>query len=302
MPTLSAPASNAFASALRRAVEDSGLGLENIQRRLAQRDVRVSVATLSYWQNGNRVPGRKHSEMVVAHLESVLDLEPHSLRRLVPPPRPRGRVVTPPVDGMSPSMAAHEAVRRIAELVQKRNHGHLLTRISQQDWITVGADRRIESLRTRTIARADADDVRGLGLTHYFEDPTAGTPQVTIHSGAITVDQHVSERHRVLGTELRFSRPLGRGDTVVLDVEVTAAGAGPRDTSYDASCNRSIREYVVLARFPLDDRPVRCEQFHSTFGEPGETRRQVAVDELGHAHAVHLDCEPGTTGLQWFYA
>ncbi|HEY9562977.1 MAG TPA: hypothetical protein VIR30_04330, partial [Nocardioides sp.] len=32
------------------------LGLENIAARLREREVEVSIATLSYWQSGNRVP------------------------------------------------------------------------------------------------------------------------------------------------------------------------------------------------------------------------------------------------------
>lgn len=294
------PGPDDFASALRRAVEKSGLGLENIQRRLVDRDVPVSVATLSYWQNGNRVPGRKRSEVVVAHLESVLGLEPRSLRRLIPAPRPRGRAVPQPAPLLVPKMTVDAAVRRIAERVQTRHDGHLLTRISQHDVVVIGADRRISSLRTRTVARAEADEVRGMGITQFFEDRTAGSPWLTVHSGAVVTARHCDPAHRVLGSELRFTHELRRGDTVVLDVEVTADGRGPRDTSYDFNCGQQVREYVVEVRFPPGDLPTWCEKYHLPCADSGdEVRHRVRVDELGHAHAVVVDCPPGTTGLAW---
>ncbi|KQY55384.1 MULTISPECIES: hypothetical protein [unclassified Nocardioides] len=292
---------NDFATALREAVERSGLCLENIQQRLAERGVEVSVATLSYWQSGNRVPGRKRSQMVVAHLESVLGLAPRSLRVLVPAPRPRGPVRAPKQVGLVPRFVEREAVRRIAEKVQAHSGGQHLTRISQHDVVRLDAARRIESVRIRTVARADADGLEGIGVTQFFEDRTAGTPWLTVHAGAEVASRHVDTAHRVLGTELRFAQSLSRGDTVVLDYEITADGPGPLDTSYDASCARAIREYVVEVHFPTNDLPEWVEAYHRPRDEGGDSARRVTVDSLGHAHYVVLDCAPGTTGLAWHY-
>ena len=47
-----------FASVLGRAIRERGLTLESIRRRLEQQGVTVSVATLSYWQNGRSHPTR----------------------------------------------------------------------------------------------------------------------------------------------------------------------------------------------------------------------------------------------------
>ncbi|WP_067436951.1 hypothetical protein [Nocardioides jensenii] len=301
MPSALITRPNDFAATLRRAVDRSGLCLESIQQRLAERGVEVSVATLSYWQSGNRVPGRKRSQMVVAHLESVLGLAPHTLRVLVPPPRPRGQVRAPQQVGLVPRFVEQDAVRRIAEQVQARSGGQHLTRISQHDVVRIDTSRRIESVRIRTVARADADGLEGIGVTQFFEDRTAGTPWLTVHAGAEVAARHLDTAHRVLGTELRFAQPLTRGDTVVLDYEITADGPGPLDTSYDASCGRAIREYVVEVHFSPDDLPEWVERYHRPRDEGQEVRRRVSVDSLGHAHYVVLDCAPGTTGLAWHH-
>lgn len=298
MPAALTTRPNDFATALRSAVERSGLCLESIQQRLADRGVEVSVATLSYWQSGNRVPGRKRSEMVVAHLESVLGLEPRSLRVLVPAPRPRGRVRTPEQFVLAPHFNEREAVRTIAQRVQSKHSGQQLARISQHDVVRVDADRRMESVRIRTVARADADGLTGMGVTQFFEDATAGSPQLAVHAGASIRAQHLDPAHRVIGTELEFAQVLTRGDTVVLDYEITSDGPGPRDFSYDTSCSRAIRECVVEVHFHPDDLPAWVESYHRPQDGP-EVRRRVAVDALGHAHVVVIDAAPGTTGLIW---
>ncbi|QIX25655.1 hypothetical protein ncot_02910 [Nocardioides sp. JQ2195] len=300
MPTALTTRPNDFATALRTAVDRSGLCLESIQQRLAERDVQVSVATLSYWQSGNRVPGRKRSEMVVAHLESVLGLAPRSLRVLVPAPRPRGPVRAPDKFVLAPHFNERDAVRAIAERVQATQAGHQLTRISQHDVVRIDEDRRMESVHIRTVARADNDGLTGMGVTQFFEDATAGSPRLTVNSGASIRAQHLDPAHRVIGTELEFAQCLGRGDTVVLDYEISSDGPGPRDFSYDTSCARSIRECVVEVHFHPHDLPAWVESYQRA-QDRVEVRRRVPVDALGHAHVVVLDAAPGTTGLEWSF-
>ncbi|MDN5895264.1 MAG: hypothetical protein L0H93_14725 [Nocardioides sp.] len=302
MPSALCSRTNDFADALRQAVESSGLCLEAIQQRLAERDVEISVATLSYWQSGNRVPGRKRSQMVVAHLESVLDLEPRSLRVLVPPPRPRGRASEQPF-ALTPRFAEQDAVRRIAERVQTRHGGQQLTRISQHDTVRVDENHRIASVRIRMVSRADADGLTGIGVTQFFEDATAGSPALTVHSGAAVISRHSDPDHRVLGTELEFAHPLNRGDTIILDYEITSEGGpGPLDSAYDSSCSRTVREYVVEVQFPHDDPPLWAEAYQRPNDpEQPPSHRRIPIDSLSHCHQVVLDFTPGTAGITWSY-
>ncbi|UUZ58482.1 hypothetical protein [Nocardioides sp. B-3] len=77
-------ASGSFADELRRAIDRRGLGLERIRDHLDQRGVSVSVATLSYWQSGRSLPGRKASIAAIPHLEEVLALDRGSLASYAP--------------------------------------------------------------------------------------------------------------------------------------------------------------------------------------------------------------------------
>ncbi len=65
---------DSFADVLRLAIDARGLSLERITDHLAGRGVSVSAATLSYWQSGRSVPGRKSSLAALPHLEAVLGL------------------------------------------------------------------------------------------------------------------------------------------------------------------------------------------------------------------------------------
>ncbi|MDT9594158.1 hypothetical protein RDV89_13830 [Nocardioides zeae] len=290
---------SAFASALRAAVEDSGLGLESIQRRLAQRGVRISVATLSYWQTGARTPGRRASLEAVVHLEQLFGLEAGALVSLVPPPRPRGPVVRRTDEVTLPRFAARAAVRRVTAAVENP-HSVLLTRLSHHDEVVVDAERRLASARTRIVGRADDEGLTGMGITQFLDDPTAGTPRLTVHGGGRVEVEEQDAQHRVVGVRLAYDVPLARGETVLVDYELSTDGPGPRDTSFDASCSLVVREYVLVVRFPPHDPPTRCEAYQVLRdGSPVFPRRRVRVDERGHAVLVALDCPPGTVGMAW---
>lgn len=288
-----------FAQAFRAAVEASGLGLESIQRRLDQRGVTISVATLSYWQTGSRTPGRRSSLEAVARLEELFDLDPGALVSLVPPPRPRGPVVRHTDEVTLPRFAARDAVRRVAAVVENPD-SLLLTRLSHHDDVVIGDDRRMASARTRIVGRADDDGITGMGITQFLDDPSAGTPTLTVHGGGVVGWEEIDPTHRVVGVRLDYDTPLARGESVVIDYELATVGRGPSDTSFDASCSLAVREYVLTLRFPPDDPPDRCEAYQVLRdGSPVFPRRRVRVDLRGHATLVALDCPPGTVGMSW---
>ncbi|HWD04127.1 MAG TPA: transcriptional regulator [Amycolatopsis sp.] len=80
-----------FADALRAAIRARGLGLDRIRYRLRARGTSLSLATLSHWQSGRCRPERPESLMALRNLEDILHVPPHSLRRLLGPPRSRGQ-------------------------------------------------------------------------------------------------------------------------------------------------------------------------------------------------------------------
>jgi hypothetical protein len=79
------------------AIQASGLTLESLRQRLGERGIRVSVATLSYWQAGRSRPERADSIEAVGVLEEILGLRAGGLTELLQPRPSRGQPSSRPV-------------------------------------------------------------------------------------------------------------------------------------------------------------------------------------------------------------
>ena len=74
-------ASGAFAVAFRDAVNQSGMTLVEVVDALAERGIKLTQATLSYWQSGRSLPRRQSSLKALREIEIVLGVEKGSLVR-----------------------------------------------------------------------------------------------------------------------------------------------------------------------------------------------------------------------------
>lgn len=63
-----------FSSVLRTAVTASGMSLAQIVDKLAERNIKVTQAALSYWQSGRSLPRRQRSRQALVELEDILSL------------------------------------------------------------------------------------------------------------------------------------------------------------------------------------------------------------------------------------
>lgn len=95
-------ASASFAAKLDEALIAAPWSLDRIVAILAEQDLHISQATLSHWRSGRSVPKRRNSFPIIAALEDLLGLPPHSLRSLI-----RSNTETPtnylaPVSGKEP--------------------------------------------------------------------------------------------------------------------------------------------------------------------------------------------------------
>src|ERR1043165_877089 len=79
-----------FHVALRAAIDARGLGLDRLQHRLAERGLRVSTTSLSYWQHGRTQPEKPNSIAAVGVLEEILGVPANALVSLLGPRRARG--------------------------------------------------------------------------------------------------------------------------------------------------------------------------------------------------------------------
>lgn len=137
-----------FAEALRGAIRDSGLSLNELVHRLGGRGVSVTAATLSQWQNGNSQPSRRSSLPVLTELEHVLGRATGDLLRHTPLARP-----TPPEPDLHPP---DSPLRRWAAEVREEwdlPHEAAFTRelvlarvtIDRRVWRTYGYEHQLRS-------------------------------------------------------------------------------------------------------------------------------------------------------------
>ena len=68
-----------FAQAFRDALAQSGMTLVEVVEALAERDVKLTQASLSYWQSGRSVPRRQSSIAVLSDVEEVLGAQKDTL-------------------------------------------------------------------------------------------------------------------------------------------------------------------------------------------------------------------------------
>ncbi|GAA1337043.1 XRE family transcriptional regulator [Saccharothrix algeriensis] len=289
-----------FASALRAAIAERGLGLERIREHLAQHGVKVSLATLSYWQSGRSRPERRSSLAAIGHLEEILALPSGYLAGLLGPPRPRGRWLKRAADQplpMSPEWPDPDEVDWAIRQVDAGRDGRL-TRLSQHDVVTVGPDRGERVTRSRHVLRAEVDGADRWVVVVHVDHPARPAPLVRALRHC-TVGRSVA--HPAAGlvvAELLFDRPLCRGEGIVVEHELVNRPPYPPAADCGRRFRAPVREYALEIEFDPLARPVECEQYHVT-DTGGEVARRVEVDAGGTLLGVALDFGPGRYGFRW---
>ncbi|MGW5054627.1 helix-turn-helix domain-containing protein [Actinokineospora sp. NPDC004072] len=294
-------AADAFPTALRAAIQASGLSLDRIQYRLRARGVSISVTALSYWQSGRRRPERAESLAALGHLEDVLGVPTGSLIALLGPPRPRGRV------NRESSRLSLEALwgntEPIAQLLKRIDFTSdaALTRISQHDRMEVGADRGDKMTNIRQVFRAERDGVDRTVMVYDLELPGRPFPRVvegdTCRIGRVARDEGAG----LIAAEILLDRPLARGETTIVDYALLHPGP-PYSRGDDSYCRRftsPVREFVLELRFDPRMLPTYLEQCTTDPDDQVTSRRKLEVTPDGKAHAVVLDFGPGSMGVRW---
>jgi hypothetical protein len=289
-----------FPTALRAAIQASGLSLDRIQHRLEQRGVPVTVTSLSYWQTGKRRPERPESLAALKQLEQIFGLVTGSLVGLLGPRRPRGRG-TPrsvPLEALWPGR--EELGRLVSRMRTGIDTG--LTVISLHDRVEITADRGQRSLRVRQVMRAECDDVNRWVSIYDTEQPGQPLPRIlpiqSCRLGWVARDPDAG----LIATELLFDKPLRRGETTILEFEVVNAGPPypHSNDSFTRKTRQPIRDYIAELWFDPRAVPNDCQQYTTRPNGARTTMcRQLPIDSSGRAHAVQLRVNPGTIHLMW---
>lgn len=287
-----------FAEALRAAISARGLSLDRLQQRLGLRNQSVSIATLSYWQNGRSLPSRPDSLVTLRHLELVLGVEPNSLAGLLGPPRRRSwRGGSPSDSQVAAQWPEPHVVEDMLEGVDLR-WDHRLSRISQHDHYLVGGDRCVRRCWSRIVVRAESSGPDRWVTILHTDDPDAPLPDLRPVRRCRLGRLVRRPEHGLVVGELLFDRPLERGETLIVEYELVNNRPYPVDNNYQRKFRLPIREYVLEVSFDPAALPERC--FVDIADERAGTRCQpVNLDASHTLHAVELNFGPGHLGFEW---
>ncbi|WP_239647246.1 hypothetical protein [Nocardiopsis baichengensis] len=292
-----------FHEALRAVVEDSGLTLEGLQRRIDRRGVRVSLTALSYWRQGRSRPERPESLRALCAIEEILRLPDGALRSLLGPPRPRGRWARraePPSPPGAPAPCAPIVPEPYGASYESALFESSLRAFCQMDTVRVGADQAIRRLGTRMVLRA-LDDGPDRCTAVYSGEP--GVPPAAIRPLAVEgctvgrVRRH--PREPLVAVELLFDRALRAGQTHLVEYAFAIT---------DATVSRDFRRafrypaqtYVLDVRFDPDALPARCFRFsQSGPGAPEVVEGELDPAPCGSVHIAEQGMGGGVLGIGW---
>lgn len=259
-----------------------GLSLDRIRYRLRQRGVQVSVPTLSNWQAGRRQPERAESLRAVTELEHVLRLPSGTLRSLLGPPKPRGRVTTPTAMWGRAGARLMSTMDTVADA--------RLRWLSQHDTVTVDHTGRLVRVRSRLVLRARQNGAdRWIDVWHAGSGAQPATVNTRWHCSIGRVE--VDVQARLSAAELVLDLPLARDATAVAEYQLDFPNTGGR-------AGRTFLPPIhVTGSRVRHGGPVRPDE--NTGSMPSRKFRKVLVPSRnGSVHLVELDAI-GLVELTW---
>ncbi len=288
-------ASSRFPQALREAIEGSGLTLETLQRRLSERGLVVGRSTLSYWQNGHRLPTGVRSLAVIDQLEQILKVPDGHLRGALSLPAPPG--------GSTYSiLSVGERLHHLFAEMGCRDDFEYTESIGHVNLGRLGPLGELQEMDTILSLRA-MSDIDRYPLLHAGErggDPHLLRLQMK-GGGRIGRLRHDLEAN-VIVAEVIYDRQVRRGETHLLHYSVHDANPLPADC-YFILLNNSRAFIALQMTFHPDRLPVQIEEFEKfTDTGPGVFVRNRT---LGLDHKVSLVRERarrGVVGLRWTFA
>lgn len=283
-----------FSAALHLAIEDRGLRLEEIQRRLSEAGVAISLTMLRYWRRGRSRPERPESLKAVRLLEEILSLPAESLVAQLGPRRAHRLPETVDVDRL---FANTSVVKMVGELDRWKYHE--LTRVSMHDVYLVGAHRQEAGLVCRLVVRANVDRVARTIALYYSDDPEAEL-SIKAQRGCRIGRVRTEPGTGGIAAEIVFDRVLAQGDTAVVEYEFQIGSNHLPTGTYHRGFSVPIGEYVLQVQFDPGAVPARCYRFERhSITAPDQGVREVWIGSTQSAHLLAREVPPGVVGMRW---
>jgi hypothetical protein len=280
------PVPETFATAFSRALERRQVSMSALRDRLEARGYRVSLATLSYWRSGDRVPTRHDSIDALAEIEALLDVPAGSLEALARHER-RHASSPAPFDALALGNASGQ-VR--GEQDVDRVLFHLVVDVDR-------AARLVTSNATQLFVAA-RDGVTGVSM---FVGPDAdgvhNSSRVEALSGC-RIGTVEDREDGIRTVRLEFERPCRTGDSVLTETRVVDAGPHVDDeTDFGLVAEQRLEECLVWVRFRAGEVPRRCWAAY----QEADVAEEWEVDLAGRTSVHHRQTAfgPGTLRIRW---
>lgn len=281
-----------FHLVLRTAIRERGLPLDRLRSRLAERGIRVGLASLSDWQHGRAWPRRPNSLRAIAVLEEILDLPHHTLT---------GLLATHHLTPFRPQQGVDEYHGPLGELLDTLPGARdwTLEVITSERTVTVDAHRRPSRITVRSLARARRDNV-DRAVVRYFGAPGGDIDRVrVVPVRNCAVGRLLRHREgQVLAAELLFGQRLQTGETWVWEYQLHDATTCRTDFAH--AFRRPGGTCLMEVRFHRDALPSRVHDYF---------RADLYMDQhrlgellLNAHHAVHVTTSgmnSGVIGISW---
>lgn len=277
-----------FATTLTEAIAGQPLTLERIAARLRAAGTPASVATLSYWKTGRKLPTRARSREVLAELDHILGLAPGTLTATLD-------ACPTWSDDVIPS--APNARTLLAELGV--DVGRQWTKVHTHDRLTV--DERGHEVRqvSRQLLRAEVDGAHRWPIVLEQDSGLPGSVGLVraISGMEIAAARHLPEAHLTVAAAA-VPYPVPRGTMVAVEFEIEW---GPqREPSHRMQLCLPGSSVTAILEVEFAQQPGWMRRYHCGTQPDAHTEYfDDLVQRPGWVQAVVTDAPAGIHGLTW---
>jgi hypothetical protein len=275
-----------FATAFGRALDRRRVSMTWLRDRLAARGHPVSLASLSYWRSGQRVPTRVESLDALGEVEALLDVAPGTLAALAREAR-HDRRAPAPFDGLVLGGGA-DTLRGERDVDRVLFH------------MVVDVDRpgRVITAEVTQVFVAAREGVRGVSM-FIGPDGDGATNSTAVEAvSGCRIGTPQDRGDGIRSVWLDFDRPCRAGESVVTVTRVVDAGdQAAAETEYGIVAEQRLEECFLLVRFHPDAVPARA---WVAFQEgAAEAEWEVELDGRRSVHYRQTGFGPGVARVRW---
>lgn len=288
---------DSFANVFGAALGASRLTLSALRRRLIDSGNPVSMATLSYWRSGERVPDGAASLAAIEEIERMLGLPDGALVLMVPE---RARLGTVP-SSVNPFTEEYvqTAMSETMELLEAPPLD-IVRDVTSHAINDVGSDGYLRRQRGTTLIQSVVPDTVELITNLSISDGAPFNPPEMHVRGAEIVRSHMHPSRLVYGIVMRLDRPLSLGASTMLEMTVDPdPDRSAPQPEFGALAVRPVRDLTMWTRFHPDAIPDWIDEIETL--DDREEKFARPLRPQASVHQSRRDFGPGALGIQWGY-